>query len=73
MAKTFRNFIAGEWVAPANGAHFENRNPADTTDELRAWAERIGSQPWQEAFVFLKHDEEGGTGPEAALALRGMI
>ena len=32
MAKTFRNFIAGEWVASANGAHFENRNPADTTD-----------------------------------------
>ena len=32
MAKTFRNFIAGEWVAPANGAYFENRNPADTTD-----------------------------------------
>ena len=32
MAKTFRNFIAGEWVEPRSGAHFENRNPADTTD-----------------------------------------
>ena len=32
MAKTFRNFIGGEWVAPANGAYFENRNPADTAD-----------------------------------------
>src|SRR5512141_975341 len=32
MAKTFRNFIGGGWVAPANGAHFENRNPADTAD-----------------------------------------
>ena len=32
MAKTFRNFIAGEWVAPQNGAYFENRNPADTRD-----------------------------------------
>ena len=32
MAKTFRNFIAGEWVAPANGDYFENRNPADTAD-----------------------------------------
>ena len=32
MTKTFQNFIAGEWVAPANGAHFENRNPADTRD-----------------------------------------
>ncbi len=32
MTKTFQNFIAGEWVAPASGAHFENRNPADTRD-----------------------------------------
>ena len=32
MAKTFRNLIGGEWVAPGNGAYFENRNPADTDD-----------------------------------------
>jgi len=32
MAKTFKNFIGGRWVAPATGAHFENRNPADTGD-----------------------------------------
>jgi aldehyde dehydrogenase (NAD+) len=32
MAKTFRNFIGGSWVAPSTGAHFENRNPADTGD-----------------------------------------
>jgi acyl-CoA reductase-like NAD-dependent aldehyde dehydrogenase len=29
MTKTFQNFIGGQWVAPANGAYFENRNPAD--------------------------------------------
>jgi alpha-ketoglutaric semialdehyde dehydrogenase len=32
MAKTFRNFIGGEWVAPAEGRYFQNRNPADTDD-----------------------------------------
>jgi acyl-CoA reductase-like NAD-dependent aldehyde dehydrogenase len=32
MAKIFRNFIGGEWVAPATGAYFDNRNPADGTD-----------------------------------------
>lgn len=32
MAKTFRNFIGGEWVAPAEGRHFQNRNPADHDD-----------------------------------------
>ena len=30
--KTFKNFIAGEWVAPSSGDYFENRNPADTSD-----------------------------------------
>ena len=28
----FKNYIAGQWVAPSSGAWFENRNPADTTD-----------------------------------------
>src|SRR5688500_3026771 len=32
MAKTFRNFIAGAWVEPGNGAYFENRNPAGVSD-----------------------------------------
>ena len=32
MTKTFQNFIAGDWCAPASGEHFENRNPADTRD-----------------------------------------
>jgi len=32
MPTTFRNFIAGRWVAPASGAYFENRNPANTRD-----------------------------------------
>jgi aldehyde dehydrogenase (NAD+) len=32
MTKTFQNFIAGKWSAPAEGAYFENRNPADTRD-----------------------------------------
>ena len=32
MAKTFRNFIGGEWVAPVGGRYFQNRNPADTDD-----------------------------------------
>jgi acyl-CoA reductase-like NAD-dependent aldehyde dehydrogenase len=32
MTKTFQNFIAGGWCAPASGEHFENRNPADTRD-----------------------------------------
>jgi aldehyde dehydrogenase (NAD+) len=32
MAKTFKNFIGGEWVAPETDRYFENRNPANTRD-----------------------------------------
>ena len=34
MAESFKNFIAGTWVAPASGAYFENRNPADWNDVI---------------------------------------
>ncbi len=32
MAKTFRNFIVGEWVAPQSKRYLPNRNPADPAD-----------------------------------------
>jgi aldehyde dehydrogenase (NAD+) len=32
--KIFRNFIAGSWSEPSSGEHFENVNPADTTDVI---------------------------------------
>lgn len=28
----YRNYIAGEWVAPKSGSYIENRNPADTRE-----------------------------------------
>jgi uncharacterized protein YecE (DUF72 family) len=38
---------------------------------LAGWADRIRAQPWQEAYAFLKHDEEGteANGPRWAEAL----
>ena len=35
--KTYQNFIAGKWVAPISGEHFENRNPADWNDVVGAF------------------------------------
>ena len=32
--KTYQNFIATKWSAPASGEHFENRNPADWDDVI---------------------------------------
>jgi uncharacterized protein YecE (DUF72 family) len=60
-------------VATASWGYLRLRRALYTTEELAAWAARIAGQPWEEAFVFLKHDEEGGTGPEAAMALAGMV
>src|SRR5213594_916852 len=34
MPENFKNFIAGEWVAPRTGAYFENRNPAGSDDVI---------------------------------------
>jgi len=34
MASEFKNFIAGDWVAPSTGEYFENRNPADWNDVI---------------------------------------
>src|SRR5713226_6753789 len=34
MPENFKNFIAGEWVAPRTGSYFENRNPADWDDVI---------------------------------------
>ena len=38
MAKTFKNFIGGTWVAPESGTYFPNRNPA-------RWRDVIGRFP----------------------------
>ena len=32
MIPEFKNYIAGEWVAPSSGQYFENINPADRRD-----------------------------------------
>jgi acyl-CoA reductase-like NAD-dependent aldehyde dehydrogenase len=32
--KTFKNFVAGQWVPPVGGEYFENTNPADTNDRI---------------------------------------
>jgi len=40
--------------------------------QLKTWAERIRSQPWSEAFVFFKHEDEG-TGPRLAAQFNALL
>ena len=37
MSKKFKNYIGGEWVEPASGDYFENRNPANKNDLIGLW------------------------------------
>jgi uncharacterized protein YecE (DUF72 family) len=54
-------------VATAEWGYLRLRRDAYPDAVLDEWAGRIASQPWKDAFVFLKHDE--GDAPGAALRL----
>ncbi|HSM94300.1 MAG TPA: DUF72 domain-containing protein [Anaeromyxobacteraceae bacterium] len=53
-------------VATAPFGYLRLRRPDYDAAGLAAWAERVRAQPWEEAFVFFKHEEEA-RGPEYAL------
>jgi uncharacterized protein YecE (DUF72 family) len=47
----------GAPVVPTAGwGYLRLRRAAYTDDDLARWAERIQSQPWDQAFVFFKHE-----------------
>ena len=60
-------------VPTASWGYLRLRKTEYAEDELRAWAERVQAQPWGEAFVFLKHDEDSAAGPDAAVRLAGIV
>ncbi len=60
-------------VPTASWGYLRLRKTEYGEDELLGWAERVGAQPWREAYVFLKHDEDSAAGPDAAVRLAGMV
>src|SRR5437899_1810905 len=54
MTETFKNFIAGEWVAPSTGEYFENRNPADWNDVIGLFP-RSGPEDLKRAVAAAKN------------------
>ena len=60
-------------VPTASWGYLRLRKTEYGEEELRAWAERMRAQPWKEAYVFLKHDEDSAAGPDAAVRLAGMV
>jgi uncharacterized protein YecE (DUF72 family) len=61
---------AAPLVATADWGYLRLRREAFSDRELKDWARRIREQPWTDAFVFLKHEEEG-IGPKLATKLIG--
>ena len=60
-------------VPTASWGYLRLRRTLYSEPELRVWHDRILSQPWGEAYVFLKHDEGSGAGPDAALTLQRLL
>ena len=58
-------------VPTASWGYLRLRRADYDGDALRGWADRIRAQPWQEAFVFFKHDE--GLAPALASRLRELV
>jgi len=56
----------------AGWGYLRLRRPDYSGADLAAWAERIRGQPWSEAYVFFKHEDEG-TGPRLADELRALL
>jgi len=52
-APEFKNFIAGNWTAPASGEYFENRNPADWNDVIGRFP-RSGAEDLKRAVAAAK-------------------
>jgi uncharacterized protein YecE (DUF72 family) len=45
-------------VPTAGWGYLRLRRAEYSPDELKAWRERVEGQPWEEAFVFFKHEDE---------------
>jgi len=53
-------------VSTASFGYLRLRRPTYDPHDLRRWADAIRAQPWERAFVFFKHEDEGA-GPRMAL------
>ena len=59
---------AAPLVATTDWGYLRLRREDFSDKDLREWARRIREQPWGDAYVFLKHEEEG-KGPKLAARL----
>ena len=59
-------------TATAPFGYLRLRRPTYERADLERWAAHIAEQPWERAFVFFKHEDEGA-GPKMAAAFREVV
>lgn len=60
-------------ISTATWGYLRLRRLQYDSSRLEDWAARISGQQWNEAFVFLKHEEGSPTGPAAAEELQAIL
>ena len=71
-ADTEEGGAAAEVVPTADWGYLRLRRADYGAEQLRSWTDRIRAQPWREAFVFFKHEDEA-KGPELAERLATLL
>jgi uncharacterized protein YecE (DUF72 family) len=64
--------LATPLEATAGWGYLRLRRQDYVESDITAWAEKIRTQPWTEAYVFFKH-EEAGAGPRLAAQLLSVF
>jgi uncharacterized protein YecE (DUF72 family) len=59
-------------VATANWGYMRLRREDYVDTDINEWGKRISAQPWERAFVYFKHEDEG-KGPAYAALLRSLM
>jgi uncharacterized protein YecE (DUF72 family) len=59
-------------IATADWGYLRLRREDYVAADLKAWADRVRSMPWQEAFVYFKHEDEG-IGPKLAAEFEKLL
>ena len=60
--------LPSDLVPTTSWGYLRLRRVGYTDAEIKEWADRTRAQPWDEAFVFFKHEDEG-TAPRLAARL----
>ncbi len=60
------------FIPTASWGYLRLRRTEYLGDALGAWASRVNAQPWSDAYVFFKHEDEG-KGPKFATEFIGLL